>query len=446
MKKSALLLLLATSAASLFGAQAWVNSVQNTSTSTHLTKINDANAKGDQVFLQFNGAGTLTVDTSVSVENVVFGAGSTNVSPAYVQINEGQTLSVNGMGANTARPASNITFQGDGTFVVRSQWLTFEKSGSGDGEPQYYAFNQKGALDITNKIITVKNNNFVEMNAVKMTSEPGVTVALIGNSSLFLNNVGKEQLHFKNTKLSDSAYFSFNSATAMVSGTTVFNDGTRFEFNNANGTAVLSSFSVSGNLTLNKVQASQMATQVFIEDGATFVSNADEASVYVKQFILKKGTLQLNTSNAFYGSSNSRPTVSIARAGAKIILGADNDFGDMNIYKSGTNAAGTLFLTLGGNNASFNKIKIEDANAMMYITDFVEGLLFVNSELATNEDDSLLNIYSVELDDAGNILSQSKLYQNESGYITAIAVPEPAEWALIFGAIALGFIAYRRRK
>ena len=25
-------------------------------------------------------------------------------------------------------------------------------------------------------------------------------------------------------------------------------------------------------------------------------------------------------------------------------------------------------------------------------------------------------------------------------------VPEPAEWALIFGAIALGFIAYRRRK
>ena len=156
--------------------------------------------------------------------------------------------------------------------------------------------------------------------------------------------------------------------------------------------------------------------------------------------------MQLNTKNAFYYGSNNVPTVSIARAGAKIILGADNDFGDMNIYKSGTNAAGTLFLTLGGNNVSFNKIKIEDANAMMYITDFVEGLLYVNSSLVKNEDDSLLNIFSVELDDAGNILSQSKLYQNEAGYITAITVPEPAEWALIFGAIALGFIAYRRRK
>ncbi len=446
MKKSALLLLLATSAVSLFGAQAWIGSVQNTSTSTHLTKINDANAKGDQVLLQFNGAGTLTVDTSVSVETVVFGSGSTNVSPAYVQINEGQTLSVNSMGTNVGRPASNITFQGDGTFVVRGQWITFEKSGSGDGEPQYYAFNQKGALDITSKIITVKNNNFVEMNYAKMASATGATLNMSGISSLVVKNVGKEQLHFKNSTISDEAYWSFQSATAMVSGTTVFNDGTTFDFLNATGNAVLPSLAVSGNLTLNNVQVSQMATQVFVEDGATFTSNASEASVYVKQFIIKKGTLQLNTTNAFYGEPNNAPKISIARAGAKIILGADNDFGDMNIYKSGDNPAGTLFFTLGGNNASFNKIKIEDTNAMMYITDFMEGLLFVNSELAKNEDDSLLNIFSVELDEVGNILSQTKLYQNESGYITAIQVPEPAEWALIFGAIALGFIAYRRRK
>ena len=31
-------------------------------------------------------------------------------------------------------------------------------------------------------------------------------------------------------------------------------------------------------------------------------------------------------------------------------------------------------------------------------------------------------------------------------YINTVAVPEPAEWAMIFGAIALGFVAYRRRK
>ncbi len=35
---------------------------------------------------------------------------------------------------------------------------------------------------------------------------------------------------------------------------------------------------------------------------------------------------------------------------------------------------------------------------------------------------------------------------SDGSYTIYTAVPEPAEWALIFGAIALGFIAYRRRK
>jgi hypothetical protein len=34
-----------------------------------------------------------------------------------------------------------------------------------------------------------------------------------------------------------------------------------------------------------------------------------------------------------------------------------------------------------------------------------------------------------------------------SGYLlSAVAVPEPAEWAMIFGGIALALAVYRRRK
>ena len=34
-----------------------------------------------------------------------------------------------------------------------------------------------------------------------------------------------------------------------------------------------------------------------------------------------------------------------------------------------------------------------------------------------------------------------------SGYYTyTLAIPEPSTYAMIFGAIALGFVAYRRRK
>ena len=35
---------------------------------------------------------------------------------------------------------------------------------------------------------------------------------------------------------------------------------------------------------------------------------------------------------------------------------------------------------------------------------------------------------------------------NSLSVIFSVAVPEPAEWAMIFGALALGLAIYRRRK
>ena len=54
----------------------------------------------------------------------------------------------------------------------------------------------------------------------------------------------------------------------------------------------------------------------------------------------------------------------------------------------------------------------------------------------------------------GNTILDSKLFtwkQFETGDKTGFgiefnAVPEPSEWALIFGTLALGFVIYRRRK
>ena len=40
-------------------------------------------------------------------------------------------------------------------------------------------------------------------------------------------------------------------------------------------------------------------------------------------------------------------------------------------------------------------------------------------------------------------------YNGQAGYwltVPALAVPEPAEWAMIFGGIALALAVYRRRK
>ena len=48
----------------------------------------------------------------------------------------------------------------------------------------------------------------------------------------------------------------------------------------------------------------------------------------------------------------------------------------------------------------------------------------------------------------GETLDDSQwAFDAETGkLISSVAVPEPAEWAMILGALALGFVVYRRRK
>ena len=49
-------------------------------------------------------------------------------------------------------------------------------------------------------------------------------------------------------------------------------------------------------------------------------------------------------------------------------------------------------------------------------------------------------------DDLSFIADTFKGYDGYWMTVPALAVPEPAEWAMIFGGIALGLAIYRRRK
>ena len=89
------------------------------------------------------------------------------------------------------------------------------------------------------------------------------------------------------------------------------------------------------------------------------------------------------------------------------------------------------------------------------MSDYV-GDFFVN--LAGSWEDDVLKITSMtqseietltfKLNDTEMILGTDYMVKATEGgfYINTVAVPEPAEWAMIFGAIALVFVAYRRRK
>ncbi len=167
--------------------------------------------------------------------------------------------------------------------------------------------------------------------------------------------------------------------------------------------------------------------------------------------ILTRGTLVLNGSNQIKNISNEAQAqgdfLVLKFAGEKsgtLSLGADNAVKSIGFTTSeGGITPGTGLIELNGYEFTFNEF-IESGDAKISFVDFAKELVKFTGDkdsLSTNDDGSLKYIF------AGADADQ-KLWLGENGYLslTSTAVPEPAEWAAIFGAIALGFVAYRKRK
>ena len=111
---------------------------------------------------------------------------------------------------------------------------------------------------------------------------------------------------------------------------------------------------------------------------------------------------------------------------------------------SGTTHA-DLIIDLNGNTIMFDTFDNEKASAgatyALYLKDFSNG----NFKL---KDTSVLDLNSVFVND-DNFTGSDLFWSNvadANGYYSLNVVPEPAEWAMIFGAVALAFVAYRRRR
>ena len=429
---------------SAFAAQKWIQIRNKAASEITLSS-------GDQNMLQMGGPGTFTVDQDITgyTTALIFGSGSTNVSPSYIQINEGNTFNLTELGVNSGRPTSSITFQGGGTLALTGSTLNFVESGPNisttGGDEQHYYFKQSGQFNLLNKQINVRHNNFVEMDNVNVSS---TKLTMTGTSSIKMISSGGSL--FTNISMSDSSSLIFQSTqtTVQLQGTTSFGDGTEFHLLNAAGTSMANNASLFGTINIGDVNASELGGTIYFEDGSTTTVSAGENTIKVNELVMKAGTLNLNSSNALYKNSGAQGTLrmAVARANAKLNLGADNALGELYLYKSGSNAAGTLFVSLGGNALDLATVNIASDESMLYFTDFAEDLVHVDSTLATIEDGSLKNIFSVEVN-GNDILSYTKLYQNELGYLTSTApVPEPAAAAFAAGLLAIALAFYRRRR
>ncbi len=157
--------------------------------------------------------------------------------------------------------------------------------------------------------------------------------------------------------------------------------------------------------------------------------------------------LTLNTKDAFAVGGKTSQAESTFNfydgSTAKLVIDDVNNIGSLNL---GDDATLTIEfdedgkLVLGGTDTA----KTADLNSLM--GDLTAGCITLTGDID-------LKIYSIEGKDVreyfktvdGRVL---EFVTNDNGvsYIVTSSVPEPAQWAVIFGAIAFGFIIYRKRR
>ncbi len=198
-------------------------------------------------------------------------------------------------------------------------------------------------------------------------------------------------------------------------------------------------FTISGNITSNA------GTGKIVSDAnAGFFIKSKDANT--------KTVLTLNTTDAFkVGGAESQGTSTFeleAGANVEFVINADNNIGTVALGSSASKLLLTIadgkVLTIG----SFANLANSDALSVA-LGDTAFGSLRItdmDSILANYASNSAIKF--TDADGVERILGDNLFIKEiESGVFTvSTVIPEPAEWAMIFGAIALAFVAYRRRK
>ena len=184
------------------------------------------------------------------------------------------------------------------------------------------------------------------------------------------------------------------------------------------GTAGYDSIAGSSSDTINKIGAGSLVVNGSMEYFAG-VLNVNEGSMVV---------------NSVLGASDI-----VVASGAKLTLG-DNT--NIILYGCSITVEDGATLELGANSTITVNLE-EDFTGSTNLFNVADGATLTQDgesvTLASLQDDMVVTYNGQTLDNS------QWSFDTETGELKA-AVPEPSTYAMIFGAIALGFVAYRRRK
>ena len=364
----------------------------------------------------------------VNLANIVnFNAGQGITVDANTASGEFTAIDVNSWRMNLATlTVKNSASATNATVNVNFGSLLQVNSG-GNTQDQYIYFDSVKA-NVTAAATTI-GNTIDKGSVLGVKSTADVT----WNGNISIEKSGTLNLDGKLTLAGTlSSYGTINSTGKLVqnaaadTGITLFANA---EMNSGSNWTIQGKLMVQNNSTTT------------VNEGAylTFVPNASASS----RIILENGSLVLNQKNALITNTGEPKVAIVTWAGAdkinNVFINADQEINSfyvngntLNIYLDDL-----VKISLTETNKAF---EVQDA-AIINIYNFMENNFFVgNNEYVKN---NVVELFVSLYDGNGDYLGTATV--NDSGYLT-LAVPEPAEWAAIFGALALGLAMYRRRK
>ncbi len=296
--------------------------------------------------------------------------------------------------------------------------------------------NDGNEISLNNKVcLTVTNSADVDWNgALTMGNHSSLDVA--GN--LTLNN----------------SFIMDNGATFNVTGTLIAKDYVRFSneiitnVNFTQDTHIDVGTNIQNKITLNsgatwtaagKVQIDK-AGELVLNEGSKYILTTTteetdgKVATHYGSVILNGGTLTLNAENVLEASNASKAAlVTLNKAqDSNVNVNASTKVSSIYVNESILN----IFLA---DNAEFYTGSVDGNKGEIRFYNFKEGMVSVAyNDANVSKVAQLVKLYDADDKFLGNAVLGT------DGFLTL--VPEPAEWAAIFGAIALGLAIYRRRK
>ncbi len=346
------------------------------------------------------------------------------------------------------------TISGVGIKVENSILNVNTPSDTSDSTKNASILNAKSSSTFNNALTTARSFYFknTEVNIYENATlqlQTGTAGVLIEDSNVSLEtnatlNIGSNKLIFKNSTITFKGAFT-NVKSWQFEGVNTINVHSDLDLTQSSDTNNFWGRSITFNLKNASVEntsdnGTQLATTL------NLVGESGTTNANFKYINLNKNASVLNVS-----TTTATFTKLDMASGATLNVSA------------GETTVGDIFAT--------TKINLDVASgAVLTITDFNQATEGETFKIALNDEivkgallvaDEKIGVYASEVasreymfvDEVGNErVVGSNLWIEAVGndfwsvYTSNPAVPEPAEWAAIFGAIALGFTVYRRRK